>query len=371
MSSTASPTTPATPLHATPRGYIGPRLLARIVFDKYALHQPLNRQSERFRVEGIDLSLSTLADQVGVAVFVVLPLYRLVEGYVLAAERLHGDDTTIPILAKGKTAVGHIWTYVRDDRPFAGAGPPASLYYASRDRRGEHPARHLQGFTGIVQADAYSGFNGLYEAGRHGGPATQALCWAHARRQFFELADIAQNARRGRSATAISPIALEAVKRIDALFDIERSINGASAEERRRVRQEKSLPLVSELEAWLRVQRAGLSRSAEVLKPINYMLKRWDAFARFLGDGRICLTNNAAERALRGLALGRKAWLFAGSDRGAERAAVMLSLITTAKLNGVDPYAWLADVFARIAALPQSRLHELLPWEWKNLRQAT
>jgi hypothetical protein len=199
---------------------------------------------------------------------------------------------------------------------------------------------------------------------------TQALCWAHARRQFFELADIARNKRRGRSAAAISPIALEAVKRIDALFEIERTINGATAEERRRVRQEKSAPLVTDLEAWLRVQLAGLSRSAEVRAPILYMLKRWEAFARFLEDGRICLTNNAAERALRGLALGRKAWLFAGSDRGAERAAIMYSLIMTAKLNDVDPLAWLADVFARIADLPQGRLHELLPWEWKKLRQS-
>jgi transposase/uncharacterized protein with PIN domain len=361
---------PPAPFHATPRGFIGPRLLARIVYDKFGQHIPLNRQAERFRAEGIDLALSTLADQVGHAAFVGLPMYRLLEAYVLAAERLHGDDTTIPILAKGKTVTGHVWAYVRDDQPFGGAGPPAAIYYASRDRKGGHPAGHLRTFTGILQADAYSGFNGLYEAGRRPGPMTQALCWAHARRQFFELADIARNKRRGRSAAAISPIALEAVKRIDALFEIERTINGAMAEERWRVRQEKSAPLVTDLEAWLRVQLAGLSRSAEVRAPILYMLKRWEAFARFLEDGRICLTNNAAERALRGLALGRKAWLFAGSDRGAERAAIMYSLIMTAKLNDVDPLAWLADVFARIADLPQGRLHELLPWEWKKLRQS-
>jgi transposase len=360
---------PPAPFHATPRGFIGPRLLARIVYDKFGQHIPLNRQAERFRAEGIDLALSTLADQVGHAAFVGLPVYRLLEAYVLAAARLHGDDTTIPILAKGKTVTGHVWTYVRDDRTFASPDPPASIYYASRDRKGEHPAGHLRTFTGILQADAYSGFNGLYEAGRQLGPVTQALCWAHARRQFFELADIAQNARRGRSATAISPIALEAVKRIDAVFEIERTIKGMTSEERRRVRQDKSAPVVADLEAWLRAQLAGLSRSADVRVPILYMLKRWLAFARFLDDGRICLTNNAAERALRGLALGRKAWLFAGSDRGAERAAIMYSLIMTAKLNDVDPLVWLADVFARIADLPQSRLHELLPWEWKKLRQ--
>jgi transposase len=359
-------TQPPAPFHATPRGFIGPRLLATILFDKFGQHLPLNRQSERFRCEGIDLSISTLADQVGVGVFAGLPLYRLIEAHVLAAERLHGDDTTVPILAKGKTVTGHIWTYVRDDRPFAGPAPPAAVYYASRDRRGEHPVRHLQGFTGILQADAYSGFNGLYEAARKPAPITSALCWAQARRQFFELADIAKNARRGRSAAAISPIALAAVQRIDALFDIERAINGLDADERRRVRQERSAPLVAELAAWLREQRSGLSRSAAVVRPIDYMLKRWSGFVRFLDDGRICLTNNTAERALRGLALGRKAWLFAGSDRGADRAAVMFTLIMTAKLNDVDPQAWLADVFTHIAALPQSRLHELLPWEWKK-----
>lgn len=359
-------TQPPAPFHATPRGFIGPRLLATILFDKFGQHVPLNRQSERFRCEGIDLSLSTLADQVGVGVYVGLPLYHLIEAHVLAAERLHGDDTTVPILAKGKTVTGHIWGYVRDDRPFAGPAPPAAVYYASRDRRGEHPVRHLASFTGILQADAYSGFNGLYEAARKPAPITPALCWAHARRQFFELADIAKNARRGRSATAISPIALAAVQRIDALFDIERTINGLSADERRRIRQEKSVPLMAELEAWLREQRSRLSRSALVSKPIDYMLKRWGEFSRFVEDGRICLTNNAAERALRGLALGRKAWLFAGSDRGADRAAVMFTLIMTAKLNDVDPQAWLADVFTRIASLPQSRLHELLPWEWKE-----
>jgi len=223
----------------------------------------------------------------------------------------------------------------------------------------------LQSFTGILQADAYSGFNPLFDAHRQPAPITSAFCWSHGRRQFFELADIAKNARRGRNAMAISPIALEAVQRIDALFAIERDINGMSAEERLRARRESSLPLLVDLETWLREQGAKLSRSSLVSKPINYMLGRWKGFCRFVEDGRICMTNNAVERVLRGPAQGRKAWLFAGSDRGAERATVMLTLITTASLNDVDPKAWLADVFRRIADLPQSRLPELLPWEWK------
>jgi hypothetical protein len=353
----------------TPRGCAGPNLLATILFDKFGQHQPLNRQSDRFAREGIDLSVSTLADQVGACTSALAPLRALIEAHVLAAARLHGDDTTIPILAKGKTVTGHIWTYVRDDRPFGGNAPPAALYYASPDRRREHPERHLAGFTGILQADAYAGYNGLYDPARPQGAIAPALCWAHARRKFFELADIAANARRSKTAPAISPIALEAVKRIDALFDIERTVNGASAGERMHVRQEQSAPLLAALEAWLREERARLSRSSSVVKPIDYLLKRWDGFARFLDDGRICLTNNAAERALRGFALGRKSWLFAGSERGADRAAAMATLIMTAKLNDIDPLAWLADVLARIADIPQSRLPELLPWQWKALTQ--
>jgi transposase len=360
-------TQPPAPFHVTPRGFAGPNLLAMILFEKFGQHQPLNRQSERYAREGIDLSVSTLADQVGACTSVLQPLHELIEAHVLGAERLHGDDTTVPILAKIKTVTGHIWTYIRDDRPFGGRAPPAALYYASRDRRQEHPERHLRGFTGILQADAYSGYNGLYHPSRVPSAISPALCWSHARRQFFELADIAANARRGKKAPAISPVALEAVKRIDALFDIERAINGLSADERLRVRQEQSRPLVNALETWLREERSRLSRSASVAKPIDYLLRRWDRFTPFLADGRICLTNNAAERALRGFALGRKSWLFAGSERGAVRAAAMTTLIATAKLNGVDPLAWLADVLARIAGIPQSRLPELLPWQWKKI----
>jgi transposase len=356
---------PPAPFHVTPRGFAGPNLLAMILFEKFGQHQPLNRQSERYRREGIDLSVSTLADQVGACTTALRPLHALIERHVLAAERLHGDDTTVPILAKGKTIKGHIWTYVRDDRPFGGRAPPAALYYASRDRRHEHPVRHLQGFAGILQADAYGGYNALYDPSRASRPVTAALCWAHARRQFFELADIAANARRGKNAAAISPVALEAVRRIDALFDIERDINRQSAEERLRVRREQSAPLVAALETWLREQRSRLSRSSAVAEPIDYMLRRWDRFTRFIDDGRICLTNNAAERALRGFALGRKSWLFAGSDRGADRAAAIVTLIMTAKLNDVDPQVWLADVLARIAEHQAHGLDDLLPWNWR------
>ena len=360
---------PPAPFHTTPRGFIGSQLLATILFDKFGMHTPLNRQSVRFKCEGIDLPLSTLADQVGHGTLAVMPLFHLIERHVLAAERLHGDDTTIRILAKGKCTTGRIWTYVRDDRSFAGPAPPAAAYYASSDRRGAHPQKHLAAFAGILQADCYNGFEPLFDPQKKVLPITPAFCFAHARRGFFELADIEKNAREIKG-KPVSPIALEAVKRIDALFEIERTINGRGADERRAVRQEKSKPLLEDMHAWLLRERETLSRSSEVLKPINYMLRRWDDFARFLDDGRICLTNNCAERALRGIALGRRNWTFAGSQRGADRAAIMLTMITTCRLNDVDPKAWLADILARIADLPASRLHELLPWEWKLLRQA-
>ena len=355
---------PPAPFHATPRGWAGPNLLATIVFEKYGQHQPLNRQRDRYAREGVDLSLSTLADQVGACTVALRPLHDLIAAHVLAAERLHGDDTPVPVLTRGKTATGRAWVYVRDDAPFGGADPPAALFHYSRDRSGDHPVEHLRGFAGILQADAYAGYRRLYEPGRSPGPVTEALCWAHGRRKFFELADIAANKRRGKRAPPISPLALEAVTRIDALFDIEREINGEPAERRLEERRERSAPLLADLEGWMRTRRAGLSRHASVAKAIDYMLKRWDGFASFLDDGRICLTNNAAERALRPLCLGRRSWLFAGSDRGGVRAAAMYTLIGTARLNDVDPQAWLADTLARIAETPQTRLEELLPWNW-------
>ena len=351
------------PFHVLPRGFAGPSLLAMILFEKYGQHQPLNRQSERYGREGVDLSVSTLADQVGGCAAVLRPLYELIRAHVLAGDRVHGDETPVPVLAKHQTRKGRLWVYVRDDKPFAGRAPPAAVFFYSRDRTGEHPERHLHDYAGILQADAYAGFNRLYEAGRKGGPITEASCWAHSRRKFFVLADVTAKAR-GQLAV-IAPLAFEAVKRIDAIFDIEREINGRSADERLALRSERVAPLLAELEAWMRAQRAKLSRHSDVAKAMDYMLKRWGTFTRFLDDGRICLTNNAAERALRGIALGRKSWLFAGSDRGGERAAVMYTLIQTARLNDVDPQAWLADVLARINDHNIRKLDQLLPWNWK------
>ena len=356
------------PFHVIARGWAGPSLLAMIAFEKFGQHQPLNRQAERYAREGVPISLSTMADQIGAVCAVMRPIFDCLEAHVFAGERVHGDDSTVPVMAKGKTDTARIWVYVRDDSPFGGKAPPAALFYYSRDRGGEHPLQHLKSYTGILQADAYGGYNKLYEPARSPGPIVEAACWSHARRKFFELADIAANARQkaqGKTPTFISPMALEAVQRIDALFAIEREINGLSADERKAARQNQSVPLLASLEAWMRNERAKLSRHNHVAKATDYILKRWDAFSRFLEDGRICLSNNAAERAIRGLALGRKSWLFVGSDRGGERAAMMYSLIVTCKLNDVDPQAWLTDVLARIAEHPTHKLEELLPWQWK------
>src|SRR5271168_2672838 len=358
------------PFHVIARGWAGPSLLAMVLFEKFGQHQPLNRQAERYAKEGVPISLSTLADQVGGCTAALMPLFKRLEAYVLSAERLHGDDTGVPVLAKGKTDTGRIWVYVRDDKPFGGPAPPGAVFYYSRDRAGKHPQAHLANYTGIFQADAYEGYGKLYEGGRAPGPILEAACWVHARRPFFVMADLAENARRkaqGKKPAVISPLALEAVRRIDELFEIERAINGQSRERRKAVRQELSAPLVANLEAWMREQRAKLSRGNDVAKAMDYMLKRWTAFTRFLDDGRICLSNNAAERGVRGIAMGRKSWLFCGSDRGGERAAVMYSLIVTAKMNDIDPQAWLADVLARIAEHPVQKLDELLPWNWRQL----
>jgi hypothetical protein len=344
-----------------------------ILFEKFGQHQPLNRLAERYALEGVPISLSTLADAVGSGCAVLDPLLRLVEAHVLAAERLHGDDTTVPVLAKGKTYTGRCWVYVRDDRPFGGTSPPAAMFYYSRDRKGEHPQTHLAKYAGLFQADAFDGYRQLYLPNRTPGPILEAACWVHARRPFFAMADLDENARRraaGKTVIALSPIAIEVVRRIDALFEIERPINGKSADERRIVRQELSKPRLEELWRYLTEQRAKLSRGHDLAKAIDYILKRWIAFTLFLDDGRVCLSNNAAEHALRGIALGRRSWLFCGSDRGGRRAAAMYSLIVTAKMNGVDPQAWLADVLTRIATHPAHRLDELLPWNWTQTASA-
>ena len=352
-----SVTEPPAPSHPIARGRAGPNLLALVLASKFAQHLPLNRQSVTFAREGVEIDVSTLADWVGACAASLDPLVRAVRTHVFAAERIHADDTPVPVLAKHKTITGRLWTYVRDDRPFGGPDPPAAAFFYSRDRGGHHPEIHLAGYAGIMQADAYAGFNRLYQQTRTPEPILEAACFAHARRKFFELARVAK-----------APIATEAVKRMDALFEIEREINGLSADERLRVRRERSRPLVATLEAWLGEQRARVSAKSEIGKALNYNLKRWPALTRFLDDGRICMTNNAAERALRGIAIGRANWTFAGSDRGGERAAAIYTLIETCKLNGVDPQTWLADVLARIADILQSRLHELLPWNWKVAR---
>jgi transposase len=363
-------TQPPAPFHVTPRGMFGPHFLASLAFNKFGLHQPLNSQRDRLESQGIPLSLSTLADQIGAIAVAVKPVYLLIEAHTRGAGRLHADDTTVPRLAKYKTDVARIWTYICDDTPFAGARPPAALFYYSRDRKGAHSREHLAGYQGILQADNYAGYNALYDPGRPEGTVTHAACWAHARRYFFQLADIAtQLKRKPGKRLVISPLALEAVQRIDRIFHIERDINGHPAAERLAVRKALSAPLVEELGQWMREQRKLLSSNDEVGKKMEYMFNAWPAFTAFLSDGRICLTNNAAERALRAIARGRKAWLFVGSDRGGDRAAIMYTIIATCRLNGVDPLVWLTDVLTRIADMPQTRVHELLPWNWKQMRE--
>jgi len=351
-------TQPPAPSHPIARGRAGPGLLAHVLFAKYGLHLPLNRQSTVYAREGIELDVSTLADWVGAAAATLMPLVEAIRSHVFAAERIHADDTTVPVLAKGKTRTGRLWTYVRDDRPFGGRDPPAAIFFYSPDRGAKHPEQHLATYAGLMQADAYAGFNRLYGAGRKGGPIVEAACWAHARRQFFDLARLDK-----------APIAIQAVERIDALFAIEREINGFTSQERIAVRHERSRPLIIALERWLREQRAKLSGQSKVAKAIAYSLTRWVALTRFLDDGRLCMSNNAAERAIRPLAVGRHNWTFAGSDEGGRRAAAIYTLIETAKLNDVDPQAWLTDVLTRLQDHPAKRIKELLPWNWKRARQ--
>src|SRR5437016_4622653 len=279
-------TQPPAPFHAIARARAGASLLAMILYAKFGQHQPLNRQSDVYAREGIELDVSTLADWVGACSATLAPLVELIRRHVVAADRIHGDDTTVPVLAKNKTVTGRLWTYVRDDRPFGGNDPPAAMFFYSRDRGGEHPRRHLSGWAGILQADAYAGFGELYEARRSPRPIAEAACWAHGRRKFFVLADLRQG-----------PRAIDAVRRIDEIFAAERAINGLAPKQRHAVRQEQIKPLVVALEGWMRAERARLSRHADTAKAIDYMLKRWPSFTRFLDDGQICLTNNAAERA--------------------------------------------------------------------------
>ena len=331
------------------RGLAGPGLLAHVLIAKYADHLPLYRQAEMYAREGVELERSTLADWVGGSSRLLAPLHDALHRHVMTANKLHADDTPVPVLApgEGKTKLGRLWTYVRDDRPAGNPAAPAVWFAYSPDRRGQHPHRHLADFTGTLQADGYAGFNHLYASGR----MQEAACWAHVRRKFFDL----QQAHA-------SPLASEAIEQIARLYAIEKEIRGRPPDERRVVRNTRARPLLTSLHDWLQTSLKKLSRKSETAAAIGYALGHWPALLRYCDDGNIEIDNNAAERALRAVALGRKNYLFAGSDTGGERAAAIYSLIGSAKLNGLDPVAYLRHVLTRIADHPINRIAELLPW---------
>jgi transposase len=339
----------AAPSRPIERGIAGPGLLAHVLVAKYADHLPLYRQSEIYARQDIELERSTLADWVGGSSRLLEPLIEVLRRYVTASGKLHADDTPVPVLApgNGKTKTGRLWTYVRDDRPAGGRAAPAVWFAYSPDRKGEHPERHLREFRGTLQADAYAGFHHLYENGR----IQEAACWAHVRRKFFDLQE-----------AHASPVASEALERIAALYAIEKEIRGRPAEERQQVRNAGARPLLESLRQWFEATLPKLSRKSDTTAAIRYALSRWDALLRYCEDGHIEIDNNAAERALRAVALGRKNYLFAGSDMGGERAAAIYSLIGSAKLNGLDPEAYLREVLSRIADHTITRIEELLPW---------
>ncbi|MFT4133743.1 IS66 family transposase [Labrys sp. (in: a-proteobacteria)] len=343
------------------RGKPGAGLVAHVLIAKYCDHLPLYRQSEIYAREGVDLSRSTMADWVGKASALLDPLVARIRDHVFAADRLHGDDTPVPVLepGRGRTRTGRLWTYVRDGHPWLEEAPPAVTYFYSPDRKGRHPKAHLARFSGTLHADGYAGFNDLYEPTRIDKPASiqEAACWAHVRRKFFDLT----------TSPASHPIAEETLIRIGQLYDIESTIRGAPPDRRRAVRQKKTRALIEALRLWLDSKLLELPRASRTAEAIRYARTRWISLCRFIDDGTIEIDNNAAERAIRPIALGRKNWLFAGSDKGGERAAAVLSLIETAKLNGLDPEAYLRDVLARIADHPINKIDELLPWHWSKI----
>lgn len=331
------------------RGKPGPGLLAHVLVSKYADHLPLYRQAEIYAREGVDLERSTLADWVGRSTALLDPLVAALRKSVLSSNTLHGDDTPVPVLAPGlgKTRTGRLWVYVRDGRPHGSPQPPAAVFFYSPDRKGEHPKAHLKNFAGVLHADGYAGFNPVFETGS----VTEAACWAHVRRKFFD-----------EHATSPSPLTTEALDRIGALYGIEDTIRGQPPNERRRIRQDQAAPLLAQLKAWLEAILPRLSGKSDLAKAIRYTLSRWAALNCYADDGRVEIDNNAAERSIRGIALGRKNWLFAGSDTGGERAAAIYSLIETCKLNGIDPEAYLRSVLTNIADHPINRVADLLPW---------